>query len=39
MTTITGMSTATNRFFVVHTDKARLTLCVLSEERFARGAT
>jgi len=28
MTTITEMSTTTNRFFVLYTDKARLTLCV-----------
>jgi len=36
MTTITEMSTTTNRFFVLYTDKARLTLCVLAKNGARR---
>ena len=33
------MSTTTNRFFVVYTDKARLTLCILAKNGLREAAT
>jgi len=38
MATITVMSTTTNRFFVLYTDKARLTLCVLAKKGLHEAA-
>ena len=38
MTTITETSTTTNRFFVLYTDKARLTLCVLAKNGLREAA-